>query len=860
VTLSTGTQLGPYEVLRPLGAGGMGEVYRARDQRLGRDVALKVLPQETSSDASRLRRFEREARSASALNHPNIVTVYEIGSAESVSYIAMELVEGKTLREGLVDGALPIRRLLQLAVQLADGLARAHDAGIVHRDLKPENVMVTKEGRIKILDFGVAKLSQPEIDGAGHVGATLTRGTEPGVVLGTVGYMSPEQAGGRSVDFRSDQFSFGSILYEMATGRRAFHRETAVETLAAIVREEPEAIGASRPDVPAPLRWIVERCLAKEPEDRYASTKDLARELATVRDRLSETSGLSPAVSPLRRPRLAALLATVLIAGLAGVFLLGKRLGDRPLPSFRRLTFRSGSVIGARFAPDGQTIVYTAGWASDPISIFSTRSGSVESRALAPGARLLSISSTGEMLVLRQGTLARVSLAGGAEREILGGVLDADWAPNAHDIAVVRRAGATAVGGALALMETRLEYPIGRVLYESRGRIGAPRVSPKGELVAFLDHPQSGGASGSVAVVDRKGMKRRLSEEFKEIHTAGWSPRGDEVWFSARPADASTAIYAVSLSGRQRVVAQGPGGYLLQDVSRDGRALLSLWHRRSILMALTPGQTTERDLSWLDESQPVALSDDGRTLLFTEEGEGAGSVSSVWKRQTDGSPAVRLGEGLAVGLSPDGMWALAVRPQPEPAQLVLIPTGAGEPRSLTNDAIDHRGAAWFPDGQRVLFVGSEPGKRLRLYVQGLDGGTPRAISADCARGTTWTTTWMTSRPISPDGRQVVWFCGEYLLYPVDGGEPRPIPGLARGEIPAGWDADGRALYVRNFGQTPIKVFRVDVSTGQRQLWKEIPVPPQAGLTELFTMTPDGKSYAYGYYTNTSDLFLVVGLK
>jgi len=270
MTLSAGTRLGPYEIVGPIGRGGMGEVYRARDTRLGREIAVKVLPDAVASNPERLSRFEREARSASALNHPNIVTIHDIGSADSVSYIAMELVNGESLREVLAEGALPVRRLLQIGAQVAEGLAKAHAAGIVHRDLKPENVMVTEDGLVKILDFGLAKLTQAEGSGSGSTQApTVSGGTEVGVILGTVGYMSPEQATGGVIDFRSDQFSLGSIFYEMATGRRPFQRASAPQTLAAIVQEEPEPIAAVNPKIPAPLRWIIERCLAKEPRNRY---------------------------------------------------------------------------------------------------------------------------------------------------------------------------------------------------------------------------------------------------------------------------------------------------------------------------------------------------------------------------------------------------------------------------------------------------------------------------------------------------------------------------------------------------------------------------------------------------------------
>ena len=319
----------------------MGEVYRARDARLSREVAIKVLPESLASDVERLRRFEKEARSASALNHQNIVTIYDIGSESGVSFIAMELVDGVTLRELLASGPLPTKRLLQISPQIAEGLARAHEAGIVHRDLKPENVMVKKDGLVKILDFGLAKLAST---GSGSDEAsqlpTMT-GTQPGVVVGTVSYMSPEQASGQTVDFRSDQFSLGSMLYEMATGRRAFQRKTAIDTLSAILNDDPEPLATANPQAPAPLRWIAERCLAKEPRLRYASTEDLARDLASLRDHVSEvssSSGTVPASRGSNRRRLslpvlgavAAALALILAGVLGQRWVLHRGRGGRP--------------------------------------------------------------------------------------------------------------------------------------------------------------------------------------------------------------------------------------------------------------------------------------------------------------------------------------------------------------------------------------------------------------------------------------------------------------------------------------------------------------------------------------------------
>src|SRR6266498_2415928 len=433
MTLAAGSRLGPYEILSPLGAGGMGEVWKARDTRLGREVAVKVLPAEVAADPSRLKRFEKEARAASALNHPNIVTIYDIGSVESVSYIAMEKVDGKTLREVLFSGPLPVKRLLQVAAQIADGLARAHEAGIVHRDLKPENVMVTRDGLVKILDFGLAKLTRTDSSGEGSHLPTET-GTSPGVVLGTVGYMSPEQAGGQLVDFRSDQFSFGSILYEMATGKRAFQKKTAVDTMSAILNEEPEPVAVVNPQAPTPLRWIVERCLAKESRQRYSSTDDLARDLATLRDHLTEAVTAGAIVAPAHRPRRALGLTLATVAVLAAGAFAGRRLWKEspPLtPTFQALTFRRGSIFSAKFSPDGNTIVFSASWNGERKQLYATRSESPESQILPyPDTDVAAISAKGEMALLSGGVLSRAPLSGGAARAILEDVAEAEWSPD----------------------------------------------------------------------------------------------------------------------------------------------------------------------------------------------------------------------------------------------------------------------------------------------------------------------------------------------------------------------------------------------------------------------------------------------
>jgi serine/threonine protein kinase/tetratricopeptide (TPR) repeat protein len=357
MAVSRGARLGPYEVLGPLGAGGMGEVYRARDTRLGREVALKVLPDEVSSDRQRLARFQQEARMASALSHPNIITIHDVGDSDGSSFIVMELAEGRTLRALFASGPLPARRLLQVGVQVAEGLAKAHAAGMVHRDLKPENIVVTADGLVKILDFGLARLAPSASSADPHEETTLSRITDPGTVVGTVSYMSPEQASGEPVDFRSDQFALGAILYELATGRGPFQRGTAPETLTAILREEPTPVASLNPQTPPGLARILERCLAKDPSRRYAATLDLARDLREELDRLAVPSGAAvPATGPKRRwPFL--LVGAGLVAAVAAAWLLVRLApGRRAIDSLAVLPFVNDSGDpGLDYLSDGLT-------------------------------------------------------------------------------------------------------------------------------------------------------------------------------------------------------------------------------------------------------------------------------------------------------------------------------------------------------------------------------------------------------------------------------------------------------------------------------------------------------------------------
>ena len=463
--LTPGRRLGRYEILSPLGAGGMGEVYRARDSKLKRDVAVKVLPGYVSGDPEFLARFEREASAVAALSHPNILSIFDFGNEDGVAFAVMELLEGNTLREMLAAGPISQRKAADYAQQVARGLWAAHERGVVHRDLKPENLFVTRDGQVKILDFGLAKNVGRAAPGKQTSAPTVSGHTQPGTVMGTVGYMSPEQVRGLFVDHRSDIFCLGAVLYEMLSGRRAFSGATAADTMSAILNAEPPELSGSGRKIPPGLDRIARHCLEKNAEERFQSARDLAFALESV----SQTSGEQGVVAaPRRKLRSAALVAAAALAllgaGALGGWLILRRAPTAQEVSFHRLTFRRGNLLSARFAPDGQTVAYAAAWEGAPAEIFTVRTDGTESRPLGLSrADVGSISSKGELAILLKngelfapggiGTLARVPLNGGTPREVLEDVFCASWAPNGEDLAVVHRS---------ASGRHQLEYPVGK--------------------------------------------------------------------------------------------------------------------------------------------------------------------------------------------------------------------------------------------------------------------------------------------------------------------------------------------------------------------------------------------------------------
>ncbi|HET9795792.1 MAG TPA: protein kinase [Thermoanaerobaculia bacterium] len=861
--LSNGTKIGPYEILAPLGAGGMGEVYRARDPRLGRDVALKVLPEEFTTDRERLVRFEQEARAASALNHPGIVVVHDIGSAEGRAYIAMELVDGRTLRALLEDGAVPIRKLLDIATQLAEALAKAHDSGIVHRDLKPENVIVSKDGYVKVLDFGLAR--QTDRRGSDSSELPTQTGTAPGTVMGTVGYMSPEQAAGRPVDFRSDQFSLGSMVYEMSTGKRAFERGTSAETLTAIIREEPEPISTANARIPAPLRWIVERCLAKDAEDRFASTKDLARDLKSLRDHLTETSaslqsGVSAAIpiGRVRSLRRRAIAATAVAAVLAVALAISVLKPRRPPGGavFHRLTFQRGAIWGARFTPDGGSIVYGAAWDGQPSHLYTVRADNLLSSPLdLPPAFLLGISRQSEVALAKDpiqvttlqilGTLARAPLSGGSPREVESRVSFADWTPDGTGLAVVRDVGGRA----------DLFYPEDHLLYASQGWASHPRFSPDGKWIAFLDHA-SAGDGGSVVLVSTDGRTRRtLASGFSTVQGLAWRADGKEIWFTGTAEGNARALCAVTPSGKMRTLHRVPATLTLYDIAKDGRLLVEQEDQRSSTFALAPGETRERDLSALDWSGLNGFSTDGRLVSFDETGEGGGESGSVYIRRTDGSSPLLLGTGGSGGFSSDGSWVAGYGL--EGSTISLFPTAAGKSRTIRTSLVNVSSPQFVAGAMRLVVRGAEKGHNPRYFVLDAETGAARAISEEGIPFSSYT-------PTSPDGTRLLGLSADFrpTIYPIAGGAAVPVLGSQPREYPAGWSTDGRAIYVYLRSGSVAPVYRVDLATGKRELWKTITAPDAAGITGIapVIVVMDGKAYAYGVTRILSSLYLVDGFR
>jgi hypothetical protein len=843
MSLRPGTRLGHYEIVGLLGAGGMGEVYRARDPRLGREVAVKVLPMAVAGDPERQQRFEVEARAAGALNHPNIVTIHDVGVADGAAYLVTEVLDGETLRSVLARGALPPARAAALVIQVAQGLAAAHAKGIVHRDLKPENLFVLPDDRVKILDFGIAKLTRP--DGTESAATAETTPafaalTQAGTILGTVSYMAPEQLRDRPVDHRADLFALGAILHEMVSGRLAFAGDTAADRVTAILAADPAPFA---PEIEAALPGLgalVSRCLEKRPETRFESARDLAYALEILAGAARSRAEVGAAAG-----------------GTAAADTAAPELAELDI---RQLTYREGMVSAARFAPDGTTVVYHAAWEGGPWELYLTRTDNPDYQPLNLGsAVLLGVSSSAELAVgldprdmggfIRLHTLARVSMLGGVPRELARDVYMADWGPDGKSIAAIRE-----VEGRF-----RLEYPLGRVIHESSSWLSNVRVSPDGRLIACFEHPIGGDNGGDLIVIEPGGVARTLVKNMSTAAAVAWHPAGQEIWFSAALRVGSNAmIYAVALDGRLRRAYQGMGWADIQGFSPAGKALvISSKPRLRLQTGTRGGAGADRlELSWLDWSLARDISPDGKLVLFDETGSGIMHGGAVFVRSTDGSPAVRIADGDAMAFMPDGRRVLTTETTRTPRRLIIQPLGVGEPLVIDIGDLQCHFARPFPDGESLVAVGNRPGEALGLYRIRIPGGECEPLTRHPVA--------MTFPLPGPRGDTVSMrqADGVFALYPVDGGPPVPIPTMKTDERPCGFSPDGSAIYVFQRGKIPARVDRIELATGRREPWIEIEPMTRSGTTGFISviLTPDGERYVASFGQFVTDLFAVSGLR
>ncbi len=856
MALTPGTRLGPYEIIAAIGAGGMGEVYRARDTRLDRDVALKILPESFAVDPDRRARFEREAKAVAALSHPNILAIFDVGDSEGRFFAATELLEGQTLRERLSTGALPTRKAIEFGVQLARGLASAHDKGIAHRDLKPENIFLVSDGQVKILDFGLAKALGSGPSGA-EPGATETMAvTNPGTVMGTVGYMAPEQVRGRGVDARADLFSLGAVLFEMVTGQRAFQRDTAADTMSAILREDPPELSSTRPDLTPALDRIIRHCLEKEPNERFQTARDVAFALTSLSGSAASVSSSAQAVQdPTRRrawlmPALVA-IATAVVAG-GGGLILGKSMSTpAPHMTFVSKTVVPQAIFNARFMPDGQTLIYSAALSGNQVALFEARPGSPIPRSFGPPkTHLLSVSKSGELAVLMNanfiahrllgGTLARMT-TDGAPRALAQDVREADWLPDGSDLAVIR----VAEGG------DTLEFPVGHVVHQTVGYFSDPRVSPDGSLLAFMEHPARFDNRGWVKVVSRAGKVTTVAGEFSGQEGMTWSADSRYVFFSGVASGGNHyEVYKAPADGGSPFISvlNGAGTLYVHDRAPDGRFAITREDTTYGVAAKGNG-SDERDLTPLDQAWGPRLSNDGSFVVMTD-GYG-GDDYSVVMRRLDGSPSVRLGEGNAGDLSPDERWVTANLFST--SRCVVYPTGPGKTVQIQMGPLQQcLGAGWFPDGKHLVIEGNEPGKATRMYKAAFPDGQPLALLPEGLQFVT----------MSKDGKWLLVRNSAGLLERrTDDGASQPVKGFTATDRIVDWSTDLRSVTVAD-NSIPAVVSRLNLDTGERITLSTVAPPNMAGVlgVGVAVFRDDGRQYVYSYVRRVSALYEVNGLR
>lgn len=849
--LSAGHKIGPYEVLSSIGAGGMGEVYRARDTRLGREVALKILPAEFSADRERLERFEQEARSASALNHPNIITIYDVGSSNSTSYLSMELVQGKSLRAVLDEGLMSLRRVVILASQLAEGLAKAHAAGIVHRDLKPENVMISKDGFLKILDFGLAKMTLVSTHQASH----LQTQTGLGMVVGTAGYMSPEQASGKAVDFHSDQFSFGTILYEMITGKRPFQRGSVAESMTAIIREDPEPVHNLNPQIPMVLRWILDRCLAKDPEERYASTRDLARDLQSIRDHISDVSSVAnvqaaPKSDKRFRSRVpSVLLLIAFLAGAAAASWYFRPKPQEPLEMFT-LTF-SGKDSSPAVSPDGKLIAFRSDRDGNPRIWLKQLAGGNEIVLSSGPDDHPRFSTDGSTIffIRRQGaatSLYRIPVFGGEERKIVDDAHSADPSPNGKRIAFIRWKS-----GESSLFTANLDGTgIDLVTPVEKVQVEFPRWSPDGERIVATRHWAGNAVNlDAILIVDVKSKEKRWIRSTWPT-SAIWMSGNQILYGIPRSVTGSSrragtiVLQDIDTEKIRKLFWFSSCGDILDRLDQDTLLLQSSARRQNLRqVSLAESQATGR---WLTrgnstDRQPV-YSPDGKRILYSSIGSGDLDLMEI---TIETGAVKRITEDAAddwdPAYTPDGRHILWSSNRDGHFEIWIANSDGSGSRRVTNDGLDAENPTMTRDQRWILYTSYNP-EKMGIWKIHPDGSGARQL-----------VTGLTQQPeISPDGKHVAyaWYkqsdvgtSSDIRVADIETGNSIPFAvKTERGRCR--WMPDGKSLaYIASNEKGDLGIFVQDFIPGKDTFPTRRAI---AGFdpdkqTETFAISPDGKS-------------------
>jgi len=836
-----------YRIERELGQGGMATVYLAQDLKHDRKVAIKVLRPELAAVIG-ADRFLSEIKTTANLQHPHILALHDSGQADSFLFYVMPFVEGESLRDRLRrEKQLPINDAVRIATEVAGALDYAHRHGIIHRDIKPENILL-HDGRALVADFGIALAAT----------SAGTRMTETGMSLGTPHYMSPEQAmGDRELTPRSDVYALGAMTYEMLLGEPPFTGPTAQSIVAKVMTEKPAPLIARRERIPESVEDAVLTALEKLPADRFSTAAEFAGALAGDA-RVQGRKVARTSAQPWLKDRRSWAAIGVAAAAIAVTAVLASRTGGEgnglEQVAFKQKSFTAQAIFKARFAPDGQTLVYSAALQGNAPHLYVIRPDFPMPSPIGPDrTHLLAVSSKGELAVLLNarylahqvfvGTLARMPLGEAAPRELLTGVRDADWSPDGSELATIRE-----VDG-----KDRLEFPVGTVLLEAPGYLSDLRISPSGDAVALFEHPVRWDDRGEVILVDRTGKKTVLAQGYDALEGLAWTPDGKTVLYSGSSEGEYRQVHSVDRQGHGRLMLPSPGNLTILDVGPSGRWMVTGDTEQDRIFARVAGARADADLSWLDRSQGPLLLADGKRIVFTSAAIDAGNNYATMLRGTDGSPAVRLGEGGLADVSNDGNWALSL--MFTPPQVMLYPTGPGQPRRVDKGEFQaFTYARFFPDGERLLVCGNESGKSPQCYLKPIADGPFRPLTPE---GTD-------AGHVSPDGREVVAHLtsGTWKIYPLAGGEPRSIASLGEHDEVLGWSSDGRAIQVRPGREIPARIEQIDLVTGKRSLLVEIAPVDRAGVLGIsrLSLGRDPGVYAYQTRLYVSQLFVVEGMR